>query len=119
MKVSVDCPALFQGKVGRDFCLPPSFYLLVESCLSCMKKSTIPVPYSPYTLGMIFVGQIRWRLQAFIQHDERQVAVAFWVRLSLISQAELHARIGTWRGGDEPIAHIARLEAKKAPLVQL
>ena len=82
-----------------------------------MEKSTIPVHYSPYTLRIIFVGQIRSRLQASVQHDQRQVAVALWVRLSLISHDELHALISTRRGGDEPIAHIAGLEAKKAPLV--
>ena len=61
------------------------------------------------------MGQIRSRLQASVQHDQRQVAVALGVRLNLVGHDERRARIGAREGGDEAVAHVAGLQAKKPP----
>ncbi len=63
------------------------------------------------------MGQIRSWLQASGQHDQRQVTIALRIRESLIGHDEWGA--GSGKGGDDPVAHVARLDAKQAPLAKL
>ncbi len=79
------------------------------------------------------MGQIRSWLQASGQHDQRQVTITLRIRESLIGHNEWGAgsgdvggiggisaiRCGVDRkGGDDPVAHVARLDAEQAPLAK-
>ena len=47
------------------------------------------------------------------------MTVALGVCLNLIGHDKRRARIGVWEGRDEPIAHVTRLHAKKAPFARV